>query len=97
MRLPLRVATVAMTASISVAGLSGATVATADAAATGIYKNCTALHARYPHGVGRTTARDRTSGRPVTTFKHSTTLYNQAMRANSRLDADKDGVACEKK
>ncbi len=67
MRLPLRVATLAMTASISVAGLSGATVATADAAATGIYKNGTALHARYPHGVGRTTARDRTSGRPVTT------------------------------
>ncbi len=77
MRLPLKVATLAMTASVSVAALSGATIATADAAATDIYKNCTALHGRYPHGVGRTTARDRTSGRPVTTFKHSATLYNR--------------------
>ena len=65
------------------------------ASAGGIYTNCTALHTRWPHGVGRTHAHDHTSGTPVTTFKHSTRLYNRAMNHNSRLDADKDGIACE--
>jgi hypothetical protein len=57
------------------------------------YSNCTAMHARYPHGVGKWGARDHTSGRPVTNFKRSNILYRQ----NSRLDRDKDGIACEKR
>jgi hypothetical protein len=58
------------------------------------FSNCTALHRVYPHGVGRYGARDHTSsGDPVTNFRRSNTLYRQ----NSRLDRDKDGVACEKK
>jgi Excalibur calcium-binding domain len=57
------------------------------------YSNCTALNRVYPHGVGRYGARDHTrSGDPVTNFRRSTRLYLQ----NSRLDRDKDGVACEK-
>ena len=39
--------------------------------------------------------RDRTSDVPVTTFRRSTRLYNQAMSYNRRLDGDKDGIACE--
>jgi hypothetical protein len=39
-------------------------------------KNCTTLNKKYPHGVG---AGDHTSGEPVTTFRHSTTLYRAAM------------------
>jgi Excalibur calcium-binding domain len=46
--------------------------------------------------VGRANARDKTTGTPVTTFKRSTRLYRTAMRYNSRLDRDKDGIACEK-
>jgi hypothetical protein len=63
-----------------------------------IWKNCTSVHTRYAHGVGRLNARDHTrSGTGgVTTFKRSTRLYNSAMRYNSGLDGDKDGVACEK-
>jgi hypothetical protein len=62
-----------------------------------VYENCTALHTKYPHGVGRVGARDRTkSGDPVTTFKRSNSIYAIAMRQNSDLDRDKDGVACEK-
>jgi hypothetical protein len=61
-----------------------------------LYKNCTALNKKYPHGVGRAKARDKTSGKPVTTFKRSTAIYNTAMSYNKRLDGDKDGVACEK-
>jgi hypothetical protein len=62
-----------------------------------LWKNCTNVHKRYPHGVGKLHARDRTSGTPVTTFKRSTRLYNIAMNYNKRLDADKDGIACEKR
>jgi len=57
-----------------------------------LYKNCTNMNKRYPHGAGRVGARDHTLGTPVTTFKRSNTLY----RANSHLDRDKDGIACEK-
>lgn len=57
------------------------------------YANCTALHADYPHGVGRKGARDRVRGRtdPVTTWVVSTKTYD----LNTRSDRDKDGVACE--
>ncbi|MDA0184061.1 excalibur calcium-binding domain-containing protein [Solirubrobacter phytolaccae] len=57
------------------------------------FKNCTALNKAYPHGVGRTGARDKTSGTPVTTFKVSTSLYT----ANRKSDRDGDGIACEKR
>jgi hypothetical protein len=62
-----------------------------------LYKNCTNFNKRYPHGVGRRLARDKTSGTPVRTFLRSTLIYNRAMRYNSGLDRDKDGIACEKK
>jgi Excalibur calcium-binding domain len=62
-----------------------------------LYKNCTNFNMRYPHGVGRRLARDKTSGTPVTTFLRSTLIYRRAMRYNSGLDRDKDGIACEKR
>ena len=64
--------------------------------APALYKNCTALNKKYPHGLGRVGARDKTSGTPVTTFKRSTRLYRLAMSNNKGLDRDKDGIACEK-
>jgi hypothetical protein len=73
------------------------TAVSADAAVPSRYKNCTNLHRTFPHGVGKSKAKDKTSGRRVTSFKHSTTEYNKAVRANRRLDADKDGIACEKR
>lgn len=66
------------------------------AAAPAIYKNCTNLNKKYPHGLGRVGARDHTSGTPVTTFNRSTKLYKLAMSYNRGLDRDKDGIACEK-
>ena len=70
---------------------------TAEAVAPYPYKNCTQLHSKYPHGVGKKGAHDRTSGTPVTSFTKNTKAYNKAMSYNSRLDADKDGIACEKR
>ena len=61
-----------------------------------LYKNCSALNRKYPHGLGRANARDKTSGDAVTNFKRSTKLYKLAMSYNRGLDRDKDGIACEK-
>jgi Excalibur calcium-binding domain len=61
-----------------------------------LYKKCDNLNKKYPHGLGRANARDKSkSADRVTNFKRSTRLYNIAIKHNSRLDADKDGVACE--
>jgi hypothetical protein len=71
-------------------------VASAEARVPPAWKNCTVVNKRYPHGVGRFGARDKTAGDPVTNFKQSTLLYRTAMRFNKGLDRDKDGIACEK-
>jgi Excalibur calcium-binding domain len=70
-------------------------VSTAGAATPALFKNCTNLNRKYPHGVGKVGARDRTSGVPVVTFKRSNRLYRLAMSYNRGLDRDKDGIACE--
>ena len=81
-------------------------VATAPAGATGgaipyLWQNCTHVHTKYRHGVGKRYAHDRTSGTPVTNFYRSTRLYNIAMSYNGQrgynLDRDRDGIACEKR
>ena len=72
-------------------------VSMSPAAAAVSYKNCTSLQKTYPHGVGKATAKDKTTGKPVTTFTHSTKKYKKAIRANGDLDRDKDGIACEKR
>ncbi len=68
----------------------------APTAVTYKFKNCTALNKVYRHGVGRNGARDHTSGKRVTTFKASTSLYKKIIGYRSGLDRDKDGIACEK-
>ena len=84
-----------------VAGGALALAASPAPAATGamppLWKNCKHVNAKYHHGVGKLHAHDKTSGTPVTTFRRSTRLYNIAMHWNKRLDADKDGIACEKR
>jgi hypothetical protein len=55
------------------------------------------VHTKYRHGVGRSNARDHTTGTSVTTFYRSTRLYNLATRYNNDLDRDGDGIACEKR
>ena len=59
------------------------------------FKNCTALNGVYPHGVGKSGAKDKVRGatKPVTNFKVSTKVYKE----NKKSDRDGDGVACEKR
>ena len=66
------------------------------------YKNCTELNKVYPHGVGKSGARDKTTGKPVTTFRVNSTVYSYNDGAKRRLgeydlDRDNDGIACEKR
>lgn len=63
------------------------------AAAATHFRNCIAMHVKYPHGVGKPGAIDHTTGKKVRTFKRSTLLYN----ANKSLDRDHDKIACEKR
>jgi hypothetical protein len=73
--------------------------ATASAAREAIparWKNCTVVNKRFPHGVGKLRAHDKTTGTPVTNFRRSTAVYLTAMHYNRGLDRDKDGIACEK-
>jgi hypothetical protein len=69
----------------------------AQAAVPAKWKNCTAVQKTYKHGVGKVKAKDKTSGKPVTTFKKSDSLYKTAVKYNKSLDRDKDGIACEKR
>ena len=66
-----------------------------------VWQNCTHVHTKYRHGVGKAKAHDHTTGTPVTTFYRSTRLYNVAMSYNQargyNLDRDHDGIACEKR
>src|SRR4051812_42134334 len=69
-------------------GVASFGAVSADAAKPKCYANCTALHRDYPHGVGRSRARDRVRGstRPVNNFTMSTRVYN----LNSGSDRDRD-------
>ena len=81
-------ATYSGTSQVTTGSASGAV----DVVVIKTYKNCTAMHRVWPHGVGRSGAEDRvTSGTPVTNFLRSTKLYGK----NTKSDRDKDGVACE--
>lgn len=57
------------------------------------YANCTALRKVYPHGVGKSGAKDKTASGsdPVTNFVRDTKTYD----LNKKSDRDKDGIACE--
>jgi uncharacterized membrane protein len=87
---PRRIAALVTSAAVLALPLAATTVP-ADAATH--YKNCSAMHKKYHHGVGKKGAKDKTSGKKVTNFKVSNSLY----KANKKLDRDHDGIACEKR
>jgi Excalibur calcium-binding domain len=102
-RFPGAAVAVAVVIVLAAVGLSvgQAPAATGAAAIPYLWQNCTHVHTKYRHGVGKVGAHDRTTGTPVTTFYRSTRLYNIAASYNVQrgynLDRDKDGIACEKR
>ena len=99
----IRRVAVAAAAAAAVALSVGVLSGPADAATVKSYKNCTALNKVYPHGVGKSGSKDRTSGKRVTNFKVSNALYAHNDGGSKRyagehdLDRDNDGIACEKR
>jgi hypothetical protein len=79
---------IAIAAVVAYALVAGASSVGAKSSA---FANCTAMHTKYRHGVGKLGAHDKTTGVPVTNFYRSNRLYY----LNRRLDRDKDGIACE--
>jgi Excalibur calcium-binding domain len=67
--------------------------AESESAAATKYANCTALHRHfYRYGVARSAAAAR---RQVASGHYKPRVSRRVYRANSTLDADKDGTACE--
>jgi hypothetical protein len=102
-----RLASSLLTAGL-LASLGLASAAPADATVRArSYANCKALNKVYPHGVGLRGARDHVRGRtrPVTNFARDAAAYhlndgtldNKRSRGERNLDADRDGIACEKR
>jgi hypothetical protein len=82
---------------VATAIMAGSMLAVASPGADTVtrYKSCAAMHADWPHGVGKFFAIDHIANKktkPVTTFHISIGLY----KANQNLDGDHDGIACEK-
>jgi len=88
---------ISVTAVSAIVAGTGLTAVAPAADAGNIYANCTALHTKWKHGVGRQNAVDHTSGRRVTNFYRNTRQYNIAMQHKRDLDRDRDGIACEKR
>jgi excalibur calcium-binding domain-containing protein len=80
-----------MVAAIAVACLSAVNVQPVGAAARS-FKNCTALHKSYPGGVARPGGHQK-PGQPK--LKKKPYVNAALYKANSSLDRDKDGIACE--
>jgi len=86
-----------LSALVLTAGLLTAGLASQSAQADGgLWDNCTSYNKKFPHGVGKKNAVDKTSGTPVTRFKRSNKKYAKAMQKNDDLDRDGDKIACEK-
>lgn len=98
----MRLNKVIITSLATAALLLTASAVPANAGAYRSYKNCTELNKVYPHGVGKSGARDKTSGKPVTNFRVNSAAYSYNDGVNRRfgerdLDRDNDGIACEKR
>lgn len=86
-------------ASLLVGGaLAPMSAGTSEAATPVKYKNCTALVKKYPKGVKKSAAtNNKVTSKGKVSYKTSTATVNAtAYKANTHLDADKDGIACER-
>lgn len=59
------------------------------------YKNCTALHKDFEHGIRKRGAKDKVRGDSDPVPARLIPVKRKLYKANTKLDRDKDGVACE--
>ncbi|PXA68680.1 excalibur calcium-binding domain-containing protein [Cryobacterium arcticum] len=84
------------------AGASPATAAThagpstASKVAVTVFKNCTALNAKYPGGVARAGVTGNLVNGKKRAFTKRPVFSTPLYTANKKSDRDKDGIACER-
>jgi hypothetical protein len=86
------VASLIVTAAIGFALVGAPAEAARSVTTTRSYANCDALHKRWQYGVSKSRKAAR---RQVRTGHYKPHVSRAGYRANSDLDADKDGTACE--
>jgi hypothetical protein len=87
-----RIISVVMTALLALTLLGPTAEAVRSAGAVRSYANCAALHKRWQYGVAKSRKAAR---RQVRTGHYKPHVSRPGYRANSDLDADNDGTACE--
>jgi hypothetical protein len=87
-----RVASLIVTAVTGLALIGGPAEAVRFVESARSYANCDALHKRWQYGVAKSRKAAR---RQVRTGHYKPHVSRAGYRANSDLDADKDGTACE--
>jgi hypothetical protein len=88
----MRQRAIALTAALALALLGTVATGSPAGAATGTFKNCTAMHKVYKNGVAKTKfAATHAKPAKIKSPKVSSSLYAK----NKKMDRDKDGVACE--
>jgi hypothetical protein len=87
-----RIVSVVMTALLALTLLGPTAEAVRSAGAVSSYANCDALHKRWQYGVAKSRKAAR---RQVRTGHYKPHVSRAGYRANSDLDADSDGTACE--
>jgi len=80
-------------ASVALVLAAAPLVASPAHASGGIFDNCTAFNEKFPHGVGRKGAKDKTTSKRVTNFRVDNTLYGYndggAVRHRGEYDLDR--------
>lgn len=71
---------------------AGAATPYTESASAPTFKNCDAMHKKWPYGVAKSRKAAR---KQVRTGHYKPRVSLAGYRANSSLDADKDGTACE--
>jgi hypothetical protein len=87
-----RIASVVVTALLAATLLGPTAEAVRSVESARSYANCDALHKRWQYGVAKSRKAAR---RQVRTGHYKPHVSTAGYRANSDLDADKDGTACE--
>ena len=88
-----------LTLSLGAAPATAATqvsAATTSKAAVTVFKNCTALNAKYPGGVAKAGVKFNLVNGKKKAFKKRPTFSTALYAANKKSDRDKDGIACER-
>ena len=85
-----------LSAGVAPAAAAAPALAVSGKAAVTVFKNCTALNAKYPGGVAKAGVKYNLVNGKKKAFKKRPTFSTALYAANKKSDRDKDGIACER-